>query len=177
MAAPPAPRPRCRGPLPGGGTAAAPPRGRAGPPPAGRGEVASAGTRCRAAVAAPPVPSPSPSWSRPGDVRRGQPAAGRPLVARRLLPLLRQEPPATGGGGARPAGGSAQVGARHGPGAPLPRLRPCRGKPEVGRGRAPSGVRGQGPPGLVRGGCQRPANLPRARGGCGAAGPRGARAR
>lgn len=49
---------------------------------------------------------------RPGDVRRGQPAAGRSLLAQRLLPLLRQESPAPGGGGARAAGGRAQVGAR-----------------------------------------------------------------
>jgi len=90
----------------------APPLGRAGPPPPGRREAWAAACRrrgdsvagwCWRRFASPP---------RPGDVRRGQPAAGRSLLAQRLLPLLRQESPAPGGGGARAAGGRAQVGAR-----------------------------------------------------------------
>lgn len=97
---------------PGRAWGVAPPLGRAGPPPPGRREAWAAACRrrgdsvagwCWRRFASPP---------RPGDVRRGQPAAGRSLLAQRLLPLLRQESPAPGGGGARAAGGRAQVGAR-----------------------------------------------------------------
>uniref|UniRef100_A0A8C3KF58 Crystallin beta-gamma domain containing 3 n=1 Tax=Calidris pygmaea TaxID=425635 RepID=A0A8C3KF58_9CHAR len=59
-----------------------------------------------------------------GDVRRGQPAAGRPLLAQHLLPLLRQEPPRRGGGGA--AGGREQVFAE--PSISLFALECCKGR-------------------------------------------------